>query len=120
MAHLFSFYFMSTLDLYWGILGWLLGIYYSYQLILILCFSLMSVCGFEFLNHELCFSLSRWTTTFKQKVIQQCKALPTTSDLENLIHCAEAALNEEEISDNTINFYFNSIQFYFLIFFVQL
>ncbi|KAM8828384.1 uncharacterized protein AB9W97_004373 isoform 2-T9 [Spinachia spinachia] len=33
--------------------------------------------------------MERWTTTFKQKVIQQCKALPSTSYLEELIRCAE-------------------------------
>lgn len=48
---------------------------------------------------SICFFLSRWPTTFKPKVIQQCKALPSTSDLEELIHCAEATLDEEEIDD---------------------
>ncbi|CAL8372677.1 unnamed protein product [Arctogadus glacialis] len=33
--------------------------------------------------------LERWPTTFKQKIIQQSKALPTTNDLEELIYCAE-------------------------------
>ncbi|KAM4578246.1 uncharacterized protein V3H82_007716 [Fundulus diaphanus] len=43
--------------------------------------------------------MERWPTTFKQKVIQQCKALPSTSDLDELIHCAEATPDEEEIDD---------------------
>ncbi|CAL8378188.1 unnamed protein product [Gadus morhua 'NCC'] len=40
--------------------------------------------------------LERWPTTFKQKIIQQSKALPTTSELEELIYCAEATSNERE------------------------
>lgn len=47
-------------------------------------------------------ALSRWPTTFKQKIIQQRKAFPTSNDLEELIYCAEATLNEEEINDDTI------------------
>ncbi|KAM8729083.1 uncharacterized protein AB9X84_026424 [Acanthopagrus schlegelii] len=43
--------------------------------------------------------LERWPTTFKQKVIQQCKALPTSSELEELIHSAEATSYEEEMDD---------------------
>ncbi|KAM8751483.1 uncharacterized protein AB9X84_013033 [Acanthopagrus schlegelii] len=43
--------------------------------------------------------LERWPTTFKQKVIQQCKALPTLSELEELIHSAEATSYEEEMDD---------------------
>ncbi|KAI3367654.1 hypothetical protein L3Q82_026496 [Scortum barcoo] len=46
--------------------------------------------------------LERWPTTFKQKVIQQSKALPTSSDLEELIHCAEAPSYEEEMDDDTL------------------
>lgn len=44
-------------------------------------------------------SLTRWPTTFKQKVIQQSKALPTSSELEELIYCAEAISGEEEMDD---------------------
>ncbi|KAI3353436.1 hypothetical protein L3Q82_019964, partial [Scortum barcoo] len=46
--------------------------------------------------------LERWPATFKQKVIQQSKALPTSSDLEELIHCAEAPSYEEEMDDDTL------------------
>lgn len=65
------------------------------------------------------FSLSRWPTTFKQKIIQQCKALPSTSDLEELIHCAEATLDEEEIDDTLAlgSVFSPPPLFYFLIFF---
>ncbi|XP_035985954.1 uncharacterized protein LOC118559372 [Fundulus heteroclitus] len=39
-----------------------------------------------------------WPTIFKQKVIQQSKTLPTSSDLE-LIYCAEGASNEKELKN---------------------
>ncbi|RXN31317.1 hypothetical protein ROHU_017098 [Labeo rohita] len=34
--------------------------------------------------------LEKWTTAFKKKVIQQCKKLPSTSDLEELLLAAES------------------------------
>ncbi len=34
--------------------------------------------------------LEKWTTAFKKKVIQQCKKLPNTSDLEELLLAAES------------------------------
>ncbi|XP_060899899.1 uncharacterized protein LOC132978659 [Labrus mixtus] len=43
--------------------------------------------------------LEKWPTIFKQKVIQQSKSLPTSSDLAELIYCAEAASDEEEMDD---------------------
>ncbi|XP_029939128.1 uncharacterized protein LOC115381707 [Salarias fasciatus] len=43
--------------------------------------------------------MERWPTTFKQKIIQQCKALPSSSDLEELIHCAQVTSVEEEMDD---------------------
>ncbi|KAI3373260.1 hypothetical protein L3Q82_006386 [Scortum barcoo] len=54
--------------------------------------------------------LKRWPTTFKQKVIQQSKALPTSSDLEELIHCAEAPSYEEEMDADTLASSGTSIQ----------
>ncbi|XP_015254069.1 PREDICTED: uncharacterized protein LOC107100184 isoform X2 [Cyprinodon variegatus] len=43
--------------------------------------------------------LDRWPI-FKQKVIQQSKTLPISSDLEKLIQCAERASSEEEPEEN--------------------
>ncbi|XP_078793026.1 uncharacterized protein LOC144981306 [Oryzias latipes] len=40
--------------------------------------------------------LERWPTVFKQKDIQQSKALPSSSNLEDLIYCAEATSLQEE------------------------
>ncbi|KAK5618890.1 hypothetical protein CRENBAI_008460 [Crenichthys baileyi] len=41
----------------------------------------------------------RWLTIFKQNVIQQSKSLPTSTDLEELIYCAEGAPSEEELEE---------------------
>ncbi|XP_034566405.1 uncharacterized protein LOC117831709 [Notolabrus celidotus] len=46
--------------------------------------------------------LEKWPTTFKQKVIQLSKALPASSDLEELIHCAETTSDEEREMDDTL------------------
>ncbi|KAF1374261.1 hypothetical protein PFLUV_G00248100, partial [Perca fluviatilis] len=46
--------------------------------------------------------LERWPTTFKKRVIQQSKALPSSGDLEDLIYCAEATSNEEEMDNDII------------------
>ncbi|MED6243723.1 hypothetical protein ATANTOWER_025784 [Ataeniobius toweri] len=43
--------------------------------------------------------LERWPIVFKQKVIQQSKSLPTSTDLEELIYCAEGAPSEEELEE---------------------
>ncbi|XP_029011790.1 uncharacterized protein LOC114858567 [Betta splendens] len=43
--------------------------------------------------------LERWPTTFKQKVIQQSKTLPSSADLEVLIQCAEATSEEVDMDD---------------------
>lgn len=49
---------------------------------------------------------------FKQKVIQQSKALPSSSDLEELIYCAEARADEEDIDDDALS---SGSQIYFLL-----
>ncbi|XP_030591298.1 uncharacterized protein LOC115784280 [Archocentrus centrarchus] len=43
--------------------------------------------------------LERWLTVFKHKVIQQSKTLPTSTDLEEVIYCAEGASSEEELDE---------------------
>ncbi|XP_030592631.1 uncharacterized protein LOC115785244 isoform X1 [Archocentrus centrarchus] len=43
--------------------------------------------------------LERWPTVFKHKVIQQSKTLPTSTDLEEVIYCAEGASSEEELDE---------------------
>ncbi|KAI2646880.1 N-acetyldiaminopimelate deacetylase [Labeo rohita] len=40
--------------------------------------------------------LEKWTTAFKKKVIQQCKKLPSTSDLEELLLAAESPTGDSE------------------------
>lgn len=55
---------------------------------------------------------------FKQKIIQQCKALPSSSDLEDLIHCAEATSAEEE--DDAIRALGNVVDFYIYIKFISI
>ncbi len=40
--------------------------------------------------------LEKWTTAFKKKVIQQCKKLPNTSDLEELLLAAESPTGDSE------------------------
>ncbi|MGL5709750.1 MAG: endonuclease/exonuclease/phosphatase family protein, partial [Cetobacterium sp.] len=41
--------------------------------------------------------LEKWTTAFKKKVIQQCKKLPTTRDIEELLQAAESPDDSEEV-----------------------
>lgn len=40
--------------------------------------------------------LEKWTTAFKKKVIQQCKKLPTTSDVGELLLAAESPSDDSE------------------------
>ncbi|XP_053351238.1 uncharacterized protein LOC128520842 [Clarias gariepinus] len=40
--------------------------------------------------------LEKWTTAFKKKVIQQCKKLPSTSDLEELLLAAASPTGDSE------------------------
>lgn len=40
--------------------------------------------------------LEKWTTVFKKNVIQQCKKLPNTSDLEELLLAAESPAGDSE------------------------
>ncbi|KAK5610172.1 hypothetical protein CRENBAI_010245 [Crenichthys baileyi] len=53
--------------------------------------------------------LERWPIVFNQKVIQQSKSLPTSSDLEELIYCAEGAPSEEELEETLISDGFNYV-----------
>ncbi|XP_052421435.1 uncharacterized protein LOC127964927 isoform X3 [Carassius gibelio] len=47
--------------------------------------------------------LENWTTAFKKKVIQQCKKLPSTSDLEELLLAAESPTGDsEEVWDSEL------------------
>ncbi len=43
--------------------------------------------------------LERWPTTFMHKVIQQSKSLNSSQALQDLIDCAEMAVNENEMGD---------------------
>ncbi|KAI2644933.1 hypothetical protein H4Q32_026114 [Labeo rohita] len=43
--------------------------------------------------------LERWPTTFMQKVIQQSKGLNSSQELQDLIHCAESAVDTESNED---------------------
>lgn len=43
----------------------------------------------------------------QQKVIQQSKTLPTSTDLEELIYCAEGASSEEEFEETLTSGSFN-------------
>jgi len=45
--------------------------------------------------------LEKWTTAFKKKVIQQCKKLPTTSDVGELLLAAESPSDD---SEDCVNF----------------
>lgn len=49
--------------------------------------------------------LEKWTTAFKKKVIQQCKKLQTTSDVEELLLAAESPTYD---SDERVNFVWDS------------
>ncbi|XP_054902520.1 uncharacterized protein LOC129370504 isoform X1 [Poeciliopsis prolifica] len=44
--------------------------------------------------------LEKWTTTFKRKIIQQCRELPTTSDLEELLLAADTPEDSTEVDDD--------------------
>ena len=41
--------------------------------------------------------LEKWTTTFKKKVIQQCRKLPSTSELEDLLLAADTCEDGSEV-----------------------
>ena len=41
--------------------------------------------------------LERWTTTYKKKIIQQCRKLPSTSELEELLMAADAPEDGTEV-----------------------
>ncbi|XP_043088706.1 uncharacterized protein LOC122334884 [Puntigrus tetrazona] len=43
--------------------------------------------------------LERWPTTFMPKVIQQSKGLNSSQELQDLIHCAESAVDTESDED---------------------
>ncbi|XP_058627987.1 uncharacterized protein LOC131538126 isoform X2 [Onychostoma macrolepis] len=49
--------------------------------------------------------LEKWTTAFKKKVLQQCKKLPNTSDLEELLLAAESPTVD---SEEGVNFAWDS------------
>ncbi|XP_073764364.1 uncharacterized protein si:ch211-196p9.1 isoform X4 [Danio rerio] len=49
--------------------------------------------------------LEKWTTAFKMKVIQQCKKLPNTSDVEELLLGAEFPA---KVSEETADFFWDS------------
>ncbi len=44
--------------------------------------------------------LEKWTTVLKKNVIQQCKKLPNTSDLEELLLAAESPAGDSEEAVN--------------------
>ncbi|KAE8278834.1 hypothetical protein D5F01_LYC22411 [Larimichthys crocea] len=44
--------------------------------------------------------LEKWTTAFKKKIIQQCRKLPSTSELENLLLAADNPEDGTEVDDN--------------------
>ncbi|XP_028292894.1 uncharacterized protein LOC114455712 [Gouania willdenowi] len=44
--------------------------------------------------------LEKWTTTFKKKIIQQCRKLPSTSELEDLLLAADTPEDGIEVDDD--------------------
>lgn len=48
--------------------------------------------------------LERWPTTFMQKVIQQSKGLNPSQELQDLIDCAESAMDTESDEDGKLFF----------------
>ena len=44
--------------------------------------------------------LGKWTTTFKKKIIQQCRKLPSTSELEDLLLAADTPEDGTEVDDD--------------------
>ncbi|KAK0135073.1 hypothetical protein N1851_029111 [Merluccius polli] len=45
--------------------------------------------------------LEKWTTTFKKKIIQQCRKLPSTSELEDLLLAADTPEDGTEVDDDS-------------------
>lgn len=45
--------------------------------------------------------LEKWTTTFKKKIIQQCRKLPSTSELEDLLLAADSPEDRTEVDDDS-------------------
>lgn len=41
--------------------------------------------------------LERWPTTYKKKIIQQCRQLPSTSELEELLLAADPPEDDTEV-----------------------
>ena len=44
--------------------------------------------------------LEKWTTTFKKKIIQQCRKLPSTSELEDLLLAADNLEDGIDVDDD--------------------
>lgn len=44
--------------------------------------------------------LEKWTTTFKKKIIQQCRKLPSTSELKDLLLAADNPEDGTEVDDD--------------------
>ncbi|XP_076841258.1 uncharacterized protein LOC143485576 isoform X2 [Brachyhypopomus gauderio] len=44
--------------------------------------------------------LEKWTTTFKRKIVQQCRMLPSTSELEDLLQAADTPEDVTEVDDD--------------------
>lgn len=51
--------------------------------------------------------LEKWTTTFKKKIIQQCRKLPSTAELEDLLLAADPPEdgNEEDVDFGEHDFF---------------
>ena len=48
--------------------------------------------------------LEKWTTTFKKKIIEQCRKLPSTNELEDLLLAADTPEDGTEVDDNNGNY----------------
>ena len=48
--------------------------------------------------------LEKWTTTFKKKIIEQCRKLPSTIELEDLLLAADTPEDGTEVDDNNGNY----------------
>lgn len=44
--------------------------------------------------------LEKWTTAFKKKIIQQCRKLPSTRELEDLLLAADTPEDGTEVDDD--------------------
>lgn len=44
--------------------------------------------------------LEKWTTTFKRKILQQCRKLPSTSEIEDLLLAADTPEDGTEVDDD--------------------